>query len=312
MSVFNISAMSFGALSGNAIRALNRGAKLGNFIHDTGEGSISPYHREEGGDLIWEVASGYFGCRDANGRFDPDRFAEQARSPQVKMIEVKLSQGAKPGHGGVLPAAKVTPEIAATRGIPIGQDCISPASHSEFSTPLGLLQFVDRLRTLSGGKPTGFKLCIGHPWEFFGIVKAMLESGILPDFIVVDGAEGGTGAAPLEFADTSARRCRKGCCWCTTRWSAPTCATRSGLARRARSSPRSTWPARWRWVPTGATRRAASCLRWAASRRRNATPTAARRAWPRRIRLVRKRWWCRTRPSACINITGTRCMRCWS
>jgi len=193
--------MSFGALSGNAIRALNRGAKLGNFIHDTGEGSISPYHREEGGDLIWEVASGYFGCRDANGRFDPDRFAEQARSPQVKMIEVKLSQGAKPGHGGVLPAAKVTPEIAATRGIQIGKDCISPAAHSEFSTPLGLLQFVDRLRTLSGGKPTGFKLCIGHPWEFFGIVKAMLESGILPDFIVVDGAEGGTGAAPLEFTD---------------------------------------------------------------------------------------------------------------
>ncbi|CAJ0816689.1 FMN-binding glutamate synthase family protein [Ralstonia flaminis] len=201
MSVFNISAMSFGALSGNAIRALNRGAKLGNFIHDTGEGSISPYHREEGGDLIWEVASGYFGCRDANGRFDPDKFAEQARSPQVKMIEVKLSQGAKPGHGGVLPAAKVTPEIAATRGIPIGQACVSPAAHSEFSTPLGLLQFVDRLRTLSGGKPTGFKLCIGHPWEFFGIVKAMLESGILPDFIVVDGAEGGTGAAPLEFTD---------------------------------------------------------------------------------------------------------------
>ncbi len=201
LSVFNISAMSFGSLSGNAIRALNRGAKLGGFIHDTGEGSISRYHREEGGDLVWEVASGYFGCRRPDGGFDPDKFAEQARSPQVKMIEVKLSQGAKPGHGGVLPAAKITPEIAATRGVPMGQDCISPASHSEFSTPLGLLQFVDRLRNLSGGKPTGFKLCIGHPWEFFGIVKAMLESGILPDFIVVDGAEGGTGAAPLEFVD---------------------------------------------------------------------------------------------------------------
>ncbi|MGE8363706.1 FMN-binding glutamate synthase family protein [Cupriavidus sp.] len=201
LSIFNVSAMSFGALSGNAIRSLNRGAKLGGFIHDTGEGSISPYHRAEGGDLIWEVASGYFGCRRADGGFDPDKFAEQARLPQVKMIEVKLSQGAKPGHGGVLPAAKVTPEIAATRGIAMGEDCISPATHSEFSTPLGLLQFVDRLRTLSGGKPTGFKLCIGHPWEFFGIVKAMLESGILPDFIVVDGAEGGTGAAPLEFVD---------------------------------------------------------------------------------------------------------------
>lgn len=312
MSVFNISAMSFGALSGNAIRALNRGAKLGNFIHDTGEGSISPYHREEGGDLIWEVASGYFGCRDANGRFDPDKFAEQARNPQVKMIEVKLSQGAKPGHGGVLPAAKVTPEIAATRGIPIGQDCISPAAHSEFNSPLGLLQFVDRLRTLSGGKPTGFKLCIGHPWEFFGIVKAMLESGILPDFIVVDGAEGGTGAAPLGLPTTSARRCRKGCCWCTTRWSVPTCATRSRSVRRARSSRRLTWPARWRWAPTGATPHAASCLRWAASRPRSAIPTAARPAWPRKTRLARRRWWCPTRLSACTSITSTRCMRCWS
>ncbi|BDD91114.1 FMN-binding glutamate synthase family protein [Pandoraea sp. XJJ-1] len=200
-SIFNISAMSFGALSANAIRALNRGAKLGNFIHDTGEGSISPHHREQGGDLIWEVASGYFGCRNDDGTFNAEKFAAQATTPQVKMIEVKLSQGAKPGHGGVLPAAKITPEISATRGVPMGQDCISPSRHSEFSTPLGLLQFVERLRTLSGGKPTGFKLCIGHPWEFFSIVKAMLESGILPDFIVVDGSEGGTGAAPLEFTD---------------------------------------------------------------------------------------------------------------
>lgn len=200
-SVFNVSAMSFGALSANAIRALNRGAKQGGFAHDTGEGSISSYHREGGGDLIWELGSGYFGCRDEQGRFDPKRFAEQACTPQVKMIEVKLSQGAKPGHGGVLPAAKVTPEIAATRGVPLGQDCVSPAAHTEFSTPVGLLQFVDRLRELSGGKPTGFKFCVGHPWEWFGIVKAMLETGILPDFIVVDGAEGGTGAAPLEFTD---------------------------------------------------------------------------------------------------------------
>lgn len=200
-SIFNVSAMSFGALSANAVRALNRGAKLGNFIQDTGEGSISPYHREHGGDLIWEVASGYFGCRNDDGTFNPDKFAAQARDDQVKMVEVKLSQGAKPGHGGVLPAAKVTPEIARTRGVPMGQDCISPSMHSEFSTPLGLLQFVERLRDLSGGKPTGFKLCIGHPWEFFGIVKAMLETDILPDFIVVDGAEGGTGAAPLEFTD---------------------------------------------------------------------------------------------------------------
>jgi len=201
MSVFNISAMSFGALSANAIRALNRGAKMGGFAHDTGEGSLSKHHMEEGGDIVWEIASGYFGCRTADGRFDPEAFSKMASREQVKMIEVKLSQGAKPGHGGVLPAAKITPEIAETRGIPMGKDCISPSSHSEFSNPVELLQFVERLRTLSGGKPTGFKLCIGQPHEFMAIVKAMLETGILPDYIVVDGAEGGTGAAPVEFAD---------------------------------------------------------------------------------------------------------------
>lgn len=201
ISLFNISAMSFGALSANAIRALNRGARLGGFVHDTGEGSISPYHLQEGGDLIWEIGSGYFGCRDTEGRFDPERFARQAVLPQVKLIEIKLSQGAKPGHGGVLPAAKVTAEIAATRGVPIGQACVSPAAHTAFSTPRELLAFVAQLRMLSGGKPVGLKLCVGHPWEFFGIAKAMLETRILPDFIVVDGAEGGTGAAPMEFAD---------------------------------------------------------------------------------------------------------------
>lgn len=200
-SVFNISALSFGALSANAIRALNRGAKMGNFAHDTGEGSISPHHRKEGGDLIWEIGSGYFGCRDAAGRFDSGRFTAQARDAQVKMIEIKLSQGAKPGHGGILPAPKVTHEIAATRGVPMGEDCISPASHSAFSTPLEMMRFIAQLRELSGGKPVGFKLCLGHPWEFMGIVKAMLETGILPDFIVVDGSEGGTGAAPVEFTD---------------------------------------------------------------------------------------------------------------
>jgi glutamate synthase domain-containing protein 2 len=200
-SVFNISAMSFGSLSANAIRALNEGARRGNFYHDTGEGSISPYHREKGGDLVWEIGSGYFGCRDEHGNFSEARFVENAQSPQVKMIELKLSQGAKPGHGGVLPAAKVSPEIAATRGVSMGHDCVSPASHSAFSTPVGLLQFVARLRELSGGKPTGFKLAIGHPWEWFGIAKAMHETGLLPDFIVVDGAEGGTGAAPAEFID---------------------------------------------------------------------------------------------------------------
>lgn len=200
-SVFNISAMSFGSLSANAIRALNEGARRGNFYHDTGEGSISPYHREKGGDLVWEIGSGYFGCRDEHGNFNEARFVENAQSPQVKMIELKLSQGAKPGHGGVLPAVKVSPEIAATRGVSMGHDCVSPASHSAFSTPVGLLQFASRLRELSGGKPTGFKLAIGHPWEWFGIAKAMHETGLLPDFIVVDGAEGGTGAAPAEFID---------------------------------------------------------------------------------------------------------------
>ncbi|MGJ7902896.1 FMN-binding glutamate synthase family protein [Lysobacter sp. 1R34A] len=200
-SVFNISAMSFGSLSANAIRALNRGAKLGGFYHDTGEGSISPYHRENGGDLVWEIGSGYFGCRDERGLFDEGRFAANAGDPQVKMIEIKLSQGAKPGHGGVLPAAKVSAEISATRGVPMGQDCVSPAAHTAFDSPQGLLHFVARLRELSGGKPTGFKLAIGHPWEWFGIAKAMQETGVLPDFIVVDGAEGGTGAAPAEFID---------------------------------------------------------------------------------------------------------------
>jgi len=200
-SVFNISAMSFGALSANAIQALNQGARRGNFAHDTGEGSISVHHRVHGGDLIWEIGSGYFGCRNDDGSFSPEHFLENARDPQVKMIEVKLSQGAKPGHGGVLPGPKVTPEIAQARGVPVGVDCVSPAAHSAFSSPIGLLEFVAQLRELSGGKPTGFKLCIGHPWEWFGIVKAMMVTGITPDFIVVDGAEGGTGAAPLEFTD---------------------------------------------------------------------------------------------------------------
>ena len=204
-SVFNISAMSFGALSANAILSLNAGAKRGGFAHDTGEGSISRHHRgpdpDGGGDLIWEIGSGYFGCRHADGTFNPELFAANAQQRQVKMIEIKLSQGAKPGHGGVLPGPKVTLEIAEARGVPPLVDCVSPASHSAFSTPIEMMQFIDRLRALSGGKPVGFKLCIGHPWEWFAIAKAMLATGITPDFIVVDGGEGGTGAAPLEFTD---------------------------------------------------------------------------------------------------------------
>jgi glutamate synthase domain-containing protein 2 len=209
-SVFNISAMSFGALSANAIRALNKGAYLGNFAHDTGEGGFSPYHREQGGDIIWEIGSGYFGCRNADGTFSAEAFAETAKLHQVKMVEVKLSQGAKPGHGGVLPAAKVSLEIALTRGVLQGQDCVSPARHSAFSNPVELLQFVARLRELSGGKPAGFKLCIGHPHEFLAIVKAMVETGLTPDFIVIDGKEGGTGAAPVEFIDHVGMPLREG------------------------------------------------------------------------------------------------------
>ncbi len=209
-SVYNISAMSFGALSSNAIRALNRGAKAGGFYHDTGEGGVSAYHREFGGDLVWEIGSGYFGCRRKDGGFDTEQFKTTAQLSQVKMIEIKLSQGAKPGHGGVLPGRKVTQEIAQARGVAVGEDCISPAAHTAFDTPIGLMQFVAQLRQLSGGKPTGFKLCIGDAVEFIAIVKAMIETGIIPDFIVVDGAEGGTGAAPLELSNHVGMPLREG------------------------------------------------------------------------------------------------------
>ncbi|MCP8687471.1 FMN-binding glutamate synthase family protein [Marinobacterium sedimentorum] len=200
-SLLNISAMSFGALGGKAIEALNKGARSGGFYQDTGEGGVSPYHRLHGGDLVWEIGTGYFGCRDNDGGFDAELFSREAQREQVKMIEIKLSQGAKPGHGGVLPGEKVTAEIARARRVPVGVECVSPAFHSAFSTPLELLEFVSLLRELSGGKPVGIKLCIGHPWELFAICKAMLKTGVLVDFIVVDGAEGGTGAAPEEFSD---------------------------------------------------------------------------------------------------------------
>lgn len=200
-SVLNISAMSFGALSANAVRALNKGAKLGGFYHDTGEGGLSDYHLENGGDIVWELGSGYFGARDKDGRFDPEKFRDGAAHNAVKMTEIKLSQGAKPGHGGLLPAAKVTDEIARIRQVPAHQDCLSPRGHSAFSTPIELMEFAAKMRDLSGGKPVGLKLCIGHPHEPFALVKAMLKTGIRPDFIVVDGGEGGTGAAPLELSD---------------------------------------------------------------------------------------------------------------
>ncbi len=200
-SLLNISAMSYGSLSANAITALSSGAKMGGFAHNTGEGGVSPYHIEGGGDLIWQIGTGYFGCRTPDGGFDPDRYQETAATENIKMIELKLSQGAKPGHGGILPAAKVTPEIANIRGVPLGQDVNSPPGHKMFSTPIGLLKFIAQLRELSGGKPVGFKLCVGKRREFLAVCKAMVQTGITPDYIVVDGGEGGTGAAPLEFSN---------------------------------------------------------------------------------------------------------------
>jgi glutamate synthase domain-containing protein 2 len=200
ISVLNISGMSYGALGANAIRALNEGAAAGGFAHNTGEGSISEFHLS-GGDLIWQIGTGYFGCRTKAGELDYERFAERAQHPAVKMIEIKISQGAKPGHGGLLPGAKVVPAIAATRGIPVGETCISPPYHRAFSTPRELLEVIARLRELSGGKPVGFKICLGDPVQYLCIVKAMQESGMYADFITIDGAEGGTGAAPLEFSD---------------------------------------------------------------------------------------------------------------
>ncbi|HYG52995.1 MAG TPA: FMN-binding glutamate synthase family protein [Flavobacteriales bacterium] len=201
-SIYNVSAMSYGSLSQNAVMALNGGAKLGNFAHNTGEGGLSPYHLKMGGDLIWQIGTGYFGCRNMDGTFNADLFAEKAATPQVKMIEIKLSQGAKPGHGGILPAKKVTEEIAKIRNVPMGKDVISPPYHTAFATPVELLQFIKKLRELSGGKPIGFKLCIGNRSQFIAICKAMVKTNIMPDFITVDGGEGGTGAAPLEFSNS--------------------------------------------------------------------------------------------------------------
>lgn len=212
-ALLNVSAMSFGSLSGRAIEALNLGAKIGSFAHNTGEGSISKYHRKHGGDLIWEIGSGYFGCRGDAGSFDPEKFRDNAGDDQVKMIEVKLSQGAKPGHGGVLPGEKVTEEIAEARGVEVGKTVVSPPAHSTFSTPIEMLEWIADLRELSGGKPVGFKLCVGMPHEVMAIGKAMLETGITPDFITVDGAEGGTGAAPLELSNSVGMPLREGTIW---------------------------------------------------------------------------------------------------
>jgi glutamate synthase domain-containing protein 2 len=201
-SLLNVSAMSYGSLSKNAILALNQGAKTGGFYHNTGEGGLSPHHLAPGGDIVWQIGTGYFGCRNFDGTFNEEQFKKRSTLPNVKMIEIKLSQGAKPGHGGILPASKLTQEIIDIRGVEPGKDVISPPAHSAFSTPEELMLFVEKLRKLSGGKPVGFKLCIGKRREFMAIGKAMLKTGILPDFITVDGGEGGTGAAPIEFSNS--------------------------------------------------------------------------------------------------------------
>ncbi len=201
-SRFNISAMSYGSLSKTAVESLNWGAKIGNFYHNTGEGGISPYHTRYGGDLCWQIGTGYFGCRNSDGTFNPEMFKEKSQLKQVKLIELKISQGAKPGHGGLLPGAKVNHEVAAIRAVEIGKDVNSPPSHSAFQGPKGLIRFIAELRELSGGKPVGFKLCIGKKQEFFSIIKAMLELEVYPDFITIDGSEGGTGAAPREFTNS--------------------------------------------------------------------------------------------------------------
>ncbi|MFT6808607.1 MAG: glutamate synthase domain-containing protein 2 [Saprospiraceae bacterium] len=201
-SLLNVSAMSYGSLSQNAIMALNGGAQIGNFAHNTGEGGISEYHNKNGGDLIYQLGTGYFGSRGPDGKFFASEFQKRASASNVKMIELKLSQGAKPGHGGILPGKKVTKKISEIRGVPIGQDVLSPPSHAVFSTPTELLQFIEKLRVLSGGKPVGFKLCIGNKSEFLAICKAMVATNKFPDFISIDGGEGGTGAAPLEFSNS--------------------------------------------------------------------------------------------------------------
>lgn len=210
LSLLNIAAMSFGALSPNAVLALNKGAQMGGFAHNTGEGGISPYHDEPGGDLIWQIGTGYFGCRTLGGDFNPEMFAENASRETVRMIEIKLSQGAKPGHGGILPGKKVNAQIAKIRGVEIGKDVISPPSHRAFNNPIEFCNFIAELRKLSGGKPVGFKLCVGRPEEFASICKGMLTTGITPDFITIDGKEGGTGAAPLEFSNSVGMPLREG------------------------------------------------------------------------------------------------------
>ena len=267
--------MSFGALGQAAVRAMNQGALAGGFAHDTGEGGLSRYHKEAGGDLIWQIGTGYFGCRDANGDFDPEAFQHDATLPQVKMIEIKVSQGAKPGHGGILPAAKVTAEIAEARLVPAGQGRVLPDVPQGFLDAAGDDRLHRQLRELSEGKPVGFKLCVGDPREFMAIIKAMIQTGIYADFIVVDGGEGGTGAAPLEFSDSLGAPLNEGLLVVGTPWSVRVYGTGSRSGPAARWSRPRRWPARWPWVRTGATRRGRSCSRSAASSRSAATPTSA-------------------------------------
>ena len=308
-SIYNISAMSFGALSPNAILALNKGAKNGGFAHDTGECGISRYHREGGGDLIYEIGSGYFGCCTTDGRFHPDRFAAQAADPQVKLLKLKLSQGAKPGHGGVLPAAKISPEIAEARGVPMWVDCVSPSRHPEFSTPLEMMHFIGRMREAGAGKPVGFKLCIGHRREFMCIVRAMLETGIVPDFIVVDGKEGGTGAAPLEFANHLGMPLVEGLTFAHNKLRGAGLRDKLKIGASGKLVTSFDIAKALALAPIGQTRPAASCSPSAASRPKPATPTAARSGWRPRTRCVPGRSTSTTNRNASTGSIATPCMR---
>jgi glutamate synthase domain-containing protein 2 len=309
--VFNISAMSFGALSANAILALNAGARRGGFMHDTGEGSVSRYHREHGGDLVWEMASGYFGCRDEAGRFARTSSRPWRRpADQADRGEALPGRQARPRRRAARPQGDGRDRRGARRAG--GRGLRLARGHSAFGTPEELLQFVARLRELSGGKPTGFKLCIGHPWEWFAICKAMLATGITPDFIVVDGGEGGTGAAPLEFTDHVGAPLQEGLLLVHNTLVGLNLRDKIRIGAAGRIVSAFDIARAMAWAPTGATRPAASCSRWAASRPRPATPASAPPASPPRTRCASRPWWCRTRPSGSSTSTRTRCMRCRS
>ncbi len=303
--------MSFGALSRNAIRALNGGAKKGNFAHDTGEGGYSPYHRENGGDIIWEIGSGYFCCRNAR-RHVLRREIRRRRDATIRSrwSSSNSARAPSPAMAACCPAPRSVPRSPPPAACRSASTASRRRGIRRFRRPIEMMQFIATMRRLSGGKPAGFKLCIGHPWEFLAICKAMLETEIYPDFIVVDGKEGGTGAAPLEFADHLGMPLREGLTFVHNALVGINARDRIKLGASGKIISRLRHRARhWRSAPTGAIRRAASCSRWAASSRSPATPTAARPACRRRIRRASARWWCPTRPSASTISTAPRSSR---